>query len=250
MIKLENASFSYIEGKYIFQNINLSLPQGKTLTILGSNGIGKTTILKCIAGLFPLTEGICSIVNKNNLKPKISYVPQGKKLNISYDILDFISFGRSSLHSYFKSPTKEDYEISKEMMSKLSIGFLQNKKINEISGGELQLCYIAKALVSDPNILILDEPESNLDFKNQKIILNLLNDLSKNHNITIIMNTHFINNALNISEYCLLMKNNNCYKYGESKNILTKENLEYIYEVPVYRSYYEDNENLIGAFIV
>ena len=105
-------------------------------------------------------------------------------------------------------------------------------------------------MVSNPDIIILDEPESNLDFKNQKIILNLLDELSKKYNITIIMNTHFINNALRISDYCLLMKKDHYYIFGEKSDVLTRENLENIYEIPIYESYYNNDDKIITAFVM
>lgn len=247
MIELKNATFAYKKDKYIFKDISFKLPKGKKLSILGPNGIGKTTLLKCLTGILQFTEGECLI---DEDEKKISYVPQAKKLNISYDVLDFISFGRTPLNSFFSSPKKEDYEISKKMMELLSIEFLLGKKVNEISGGELQLCYMAKALVSDPKIIVLDEPEANLDFKNQKKILETINDLSENQKTTIIMNTHFVNNALDISDYCLLIKNANTYKYGERKEILNEENLRDIYEVPVYKGKYSLEGVLKDAFII
>ncbi|MDO5717714.1 MAG: ABC transporter ATP-binding protein [Tissierellia bacterium] len=235
---IKDASFYYDKENMIFSEINLELKEGEILSIMGSNGTGKTTLIKCISGILNLNKGSIQI----DPKKRLSYVPQAKYLNLSYNILDFISFGRYSLNSFFSKPTEEDYQISYDMMKRLSIEKLSDRSVNEISGGELQMCYIAKALVSDPHLVILDEPETNLDFKNQRKIVELLKELS-NDGRSIILNTHFLNYASKISDKCLLMGENE-HIFGFKDEILNEENLNYYFHVPIKkRSAYIDGKN-------
>ncbi|MDO5717273.1 MAG: ABC transporter ATP-binding protein [Tissierellia bacterium] len=228
---LKNASFSYDNNGWIFHGIHGEIESGEILCIMGSNGTGKTTLIKCIAGILPLTMGTIEIEPTKRL----SYVPQRKYLNLSYSVPDFICFGRYSLQSFFAKPTKEDYEKTDLVMELLHIEKLRNRTINEISGGELQMCYIAKALVSDPHIIILDEPESNLDMKNQRKIIQLLKTLSQEGK-TIILNTHYLNYASSIADRCLLMGDDG-HVFGPKEDVLTEENMEHYFGVPIKKTF-------------
>lgn len=250
MIEVKNASFAYDKANFIFEDINFKVKEGKILGVMGTNGIGKTTLLKCIAGIFHLTSGECIIRDTGNGNYNgISYVPQAKKINFSYSVLDFVSFGRAVVNSYFAKPSKEDYELSEEILKLIGISKLKEKSINSLSGGELQMCYIAKALVSDPKVLILDEPESNLDFNNQKKIINTLKTLSTKKNTTIILNTHFINHAAHLSDKCLLMGKKK-YAFGDKDTILTEERLEEYFNVPIRKAKYNGNGTLKQVYTV
>ncbi|MGJ5847092.1 ABC transporter ATP-binding protein [Enterococcus sp. G203Y] len=248
MIEVKNLSFSYKE-KSIFENISFDLKDGEILSILGPNGAGKTTLIKCLSGLLSPTNGMCMLLNKGKDKAKISYVPQAKKLNFSYNVLEFVSFGCSSMHAYFAKPSIEDFIKSKKILNDLGIAKLLKKNINEISGGELQMCYIAKALVSNPDILILDEPEANLDFKNQIKIMDLLIDISKMYNTTVIINTHFLNYAKKISDKCLIIKKGS-YKFGSPSKILKEAVLEEYYEANIKKCFFYKNGKKEESFII
>ncbi len=226
-MKIKNATFAYKNAHNVFKDINIALEKGEILSIMGSNGIGKTTLIKCIAGILKFTKGTVEF-NKN---ARVSYVPQTKYINLSYNVLDFVSFGRNGLNPYFSSPSELDYEISRKIIQKLDMVHIMDKNINEISGGELQMCYIAKSLASEPDILILDEAESNLDFKNQRKIMLLIKELA-NNGMIIILNTHYLNYAAEISNKVLLMTKKN-YRFGLKNEILNKENLEECFDVPI-----------------
>ncbi len=235
-MKIETASFAYKNGLNIFSDISFYLDKGDVLSIMGANGVGKTTLIKCIAGILNFSSGSMDI----DYSIKISYVPQSKQTNLSYNVLDFISFGRNGLNVYFAKPTNKDYEISKKIIKDLQIESLQDKNINAISGGELQMCYIAKALSSEPDILILDEAESNLDFYNQRMIIKLLKKLSDMGTI-VILNTHYINHASRISNKCLLMFDGG-HIFGNKDEVLNIQNLEKCFNVPIQKVRVDDGE--------
>jgi iron complex transport system ATP-binding protein len=120
----------------------------------------------------------------------------------------------------------------------LEIAPLAQKNINQISGGELQMCYFAKALAADPDVMILDEPESNLDFYNQAKMIEMLWRLAKERQMTIVLNTHFLHYADRISDKCLLMNKRQCM-FGDKNALLQEDILERYFQVPVRKCRYE-----------
>ncbi|MDO5725058.1 MAG: ABC transporter ATP-binding protein [Tissierellia bacterium] len=242
-MKVEDAIFYYKEHRPIFKNISFELKPGEILSIMGSNGAGKTTLIKCIANILKLNRGTIDLNGA-----KLSYVPQGKKLNLAYNVLDFVSFGRTGLNPYFASPKPKDYEMSFETLKRLNISKLSEKNINEVSGGELQMCFFAKALVSEPDILILDEPESNLDFKNQKRIIELIKELAQDGTI-VILNTHFLNYASNISNKCLLMGDGE-HEYGEVSKVLSEDNLNRYFQVDIKKTSVKIKDRIYENYII
>ncbi len=236
-MQVKNASFAYKNGEAVFEHVDLNLLKGEVLTILGANGVGKTTFIKCLAGLLKFTSGSVEMEQDTRL----SYVPQTKEIPLPYNVLDFVSFGRNGLNSYLSSPSQKDYQIAESVLKRLGIYYLFEKKMDQLSGGERQMCYIAKSLVSDPDILILDEVESNLDFKNQRKIMLLLQELAEQGK-TIILNTHYLNHAYKLSDKCLLMSKND-YKFGEKNDVLTIENLVSYFDVPIKKIESSDGES-------
>jgi len=236
---VENGFFKFKNGDYILKDINFKLEDGNILAILGPNGVGKTTLIKCISGIFKWDKGRTLIngVDIKNIKSKklwsnISYIPQKRKFLFSYTGLEMVLLGLSSRLDLFKVPSDKDRNIAIKTMEKIGIEKLQNELCSEMSGGELQMLLIARALINNPRIIILDEPESGLDFKNQIIILDLIKKLSED-GVIVIINTHYPEHALKTSDKCILLSHGGKYEIGKTKEILTKENIKNSFEVNV-----------------
>lgn len=249
MIEVNNLTFAFDNRKKLFENISFSLTKGETLCVLGPNGVGKTSLLKTLSGIYCPISGTCEIAMVGNRIARLAYVPQAKRIHFSYNVLDFISFGLISFNKMNPSVMRECDEKSKKILEILDASHLSKKDINQISGGELQLCYIAKALISDPDVLLLDEPESNLDFKNQNKIIKVLFKLSKEKNVTVILNTHFIAHAHHLADKCLLMSKEE-YFFGEKESVLTENRLSSYFNVCVKKCYFEENDAPITSFII
>lgn len=249
MIEVNKLTFAFEGRKKIFEDISFSLRKGEILCVLGSNGVGKTSLLKTLTGIYSPASGTCDISMVGNRKARLAYVPQAKRIHFSYNVLDFISFGRSLFDKINSSTIREYEEKSKKILKKLGVSYLSNKNINQISGGELQLCYIAKALISEPDILVLDEPESNLDFKNQNQIIKVLFDLSREKNVTIVLNTHFITHAYRLADKCLLMSRKD-YFFGEKEIVFDEGRLSSYFNVCVKRCHFEHNGIQEESFII
>lgn len=240
ILEVENGCFGYPKQEEILKNINLHLEKGHILSVLGPNGIGKTTLLKCMIGLLPWTSGR-SILNGTDLckmKSKdiwntISYIPQAHSFSFSYTGLEMVMLGRSSHLGLFEQPGAQEIEMAEVMMEKVSITHLAGKDCNRMSGGELQMVLIARALINEPELIILDEPETGLDFHNQILVLNMIERLAHEEGISAIMNTHYPTNAMSIADEAFMMNRKGDRFYGTTDSILNEQNISRSFDVNV-----------------
>ncbi|MGO1581458.1 MAG: ABC transporter ATP-binding protein [Peptoniphilaceae bacterium] len=230
--RIKNASFEYEQNKLILDNISFSLNEGEILAIMGSNGIGKTTLIKCIMGILELKMGQVYINDKKGKESllDIAYVPQGHKSTFSYSVMEMVLFGRAKHMSIFSLPQEKDYEIATEALKDMGIYHLKDKSCNSLSGGQLQMVMVARAIAAKPKLLILDEPESHLDFYNQVLILDTIYSLARKRRITCILNTHYPNHAIKLADKLLLLDKGD-YKIGKPLDILNSENVEKFFNV-------------------
>ena len=240
ILEVENGCFGYPKQEEILKNINLHLEKGHILSVLGPNGIGKTTLLKCMIGLLPWTSGR-SILNGTDLckmKSKdiwntISYIPQAHSFSFSYTGLEMVMLGRSSHLGLFEQPGAQEIEMAEAMMEKVGIMRLAGKDCNRMSGGELQMVLIARALINEPQLIILDEPETGLDFHNQILVLNMIERLAHEEGISAIMNTHYPTNAMGIADEAFMMNRKGDRFYGSTDSILNEQNISRSFDVNV-----------------
>lgn len=231
-LEVKNAKFFYKNDEILFKDLSFSLDSGEILAIMGPNGVGKTSLIRAICGFEKFKEGGAFLDGKNigtfekkGFWDKISYIPQKREATFAYTGLDMVVFGLASKIGSFGNPSEKDYDLAKNLMDDLGIGNLHNKLCSKISGGELQMLIIARALIKNPSLLIIDEAESGLDFKNQLKIINLLKDLAKKRGITIVFNTHYPNYALKIADKVLILREKGDYFYG-SRDIINEENIK------------------------
>lgn len=251
MLQVKNGSFSYQKGNPIFENINFSVNSGEILAILGPNGAGKTTMLRCIMGMLKWKSGESLLDGENistmpakKLWSKMAYVPQAKSVSSSYTAFEMVLLGRSSHLNAFSAPKKIDIEKTENVMDWLGIRYLAEKKCSAISGGELQMVLIARALVAEPEILILDEPESNLDFKNQLIVLNVMSELAQK-GMTCVFNTHYPAHALQRANKALLLSKGGEYVFGDTAAVVNEENIQKVFGVHAVIGEFETKETVL-----
>lgn len=239
IFSVENGQFGYGERK-ILQNISFELRDQEVMTVLGPNGVGKTTLLKCMMGLLSWEKGR-TLLNGIPLKEmktsevwsKIAYVPQSKGTALSYTAREMVLMGRSARLGLFSQPAREDLEAAEAAMELVGITHLAKKQCSRMSGGELQMVLIARALSADPQMLVLDEPESNLDFKNQLIVLETIQRLAREKGIAAIVNTHYPAHALKIADKALLLDYQGGCRYGRIGEIVNEENMQKAFHVEV-----------------
>ena len=234
ILKVENLSCGYGK-KTILENINFSTKEGELWCILGPNGVGKTTLFKSLLGLIPSKGGKILLNNKEmktlsqkEISKKISYVPQIHVPPFPFKVIEVILMGRNP---HFSGKISEkDLDVVENAMKLLNIEYLKDMPYTEISGGERQLVLIARAIAQETDILVLDEPTSNLDFGNQIKVIDYLRDLVKIGK-TVIMTSHFPDNAFLPETNLIIIGRNGFLKIGKGKDILTEDILEKIYNV-------------------
>lgn len=171
MLDIDKLSFSYDGKKNIFTDVSFSLDKGDILSILGANGSGKSTLLNCISLILRANNGSIKLngenlldINHKEISKKIGYVQQIHIPTYSYKVRDYIAMGRSPYLNLFERPRFKDYEIVDDVIKLLEIEYLKDKPYTQISGGERQKANIARVIVQEPDIIMLDEPTAHLDY--------------------------------------------------------------------------------------
>ena len=239
-MKLELLDVSCGYGqKNILNNITFSIENGKVLCILGPNGVGKSTLFKTILGFLKLQHGSIlldgeSILNwsRRRLAKSIAYVPQAQAQPSPFSVLEVVTMGRTAHLRSFESPAKKDFEIAESSLERLEILFLKNRIFSELSGGERQMVLIARALTQQPQVLVMDEPTSNLDFGNQVRVLKQIKRLAQS-GLCIVMTSHFPDHAYLCSAKVVLLQKDKSYQIGVFDEVVTEENLRKAYEIDV-----------------
>lgn len=236
MLKVNHLSFSYSKNNNVIEDVSFSLKEGQINVLLGPNGIGKSTVLKCLNGILKPNEGEIAIFDKNikeykgrELAKLVAYVEQSPHID-NLNVYETIMLGRTPYITF--SPTKEDKEIVNKVIKEIGLEDLLHRNISSLSGGEKQKVMIALALASNSKILLLDEPTANLDIKNALMIMNLIKSLTKKENLTVLISMHDISLAYNYGDYFLCMKDQSI-KYSLKKEELTSGVLEEIYDVKI-----------------
>ena len=254
-IEVKGAEFSYGKRENIFEDLNFDVEAGGIFAILGPNGCGKTTLLKSLLDMLKLRRGVIHLdgrdvrsMKRNEIGRAIGYVSQTRSSEFTYTVLQMVVMGRASHLGLFSSPSDKDFEIAREAIESVGISHLTENIYSNISGGESQLVLIARALATQPEALILDEPTSQLDFKNQMLILGTLDKLAKERAFTIVITTHFPNHALLVSHKALLF-NGKKYVVGEVEDVITEQNLKDAYGVDVRILSYDYGRGSVRAVV-
>lgn len=238
LLELKNVSCGY-KSKTVVEGISMKMESGEVLSLLGPNGVGKTTLFKTILGFLKPHGGEITLDGENirawpksKLAKAVGYVPQAHTPPFPFSVIDVVTMGRTAHLGMFSSPSKKDLAIAEESLDALDIRYLRNRIYTEISGGERQMVLIARALAQQPRMLIMDEPTSNLDFGNQVKVLEQIGRLAKN-GLGIFMTTHFPDHAFLCSTKVALLQRGSRFFAGDADEVVTEENLRSAYGVDV-----------------
>lgn len=244
-LAVDNLTFSYKKGTPVFKNISFDVAEGDVFCILGQNGAGKSTLLSCIGNLFAVDSGEIRLDGKplssmglREIAKKIGYIPQFHNPIFPFSVFDFVLMGRTPYMSALSAPKKSDRDITKRAIEAVGITHLAQKPYNEISGGERQLVMFAKVLAQEPQIILLDEPTSHLDFGNQFRILSLIEQLAKK-GFSIIMTSHFPDHAFLVSTKVGVMKDQSFIAMGCANDVITEDNMRQTYGLDVKIAFIE-----------
>ena len=258
ILRVENGSFAYKGGPQILKDINFEVEAGEILAVLGPNGSGKTTLLRCMMDMLKWGSGR-SVLDGDDIRTlpasalwsRMAYVPQAKSAATSYTAFQTVLLGRSSRIGVFSSPRREDMEIADKVMKRLGIDYLADKPCHSMSGGEFQMVLIARAMASEPELLVLDEPESSLDFKNQLIVLDTISALAA-EGVACVFNTHYPDHALQRADKSLLLYRHasadecgRVCEFGGTEEIVTEENIRKAFGVDAVIGEVETSTNVM-----
>lgn len=237
-IEVKDGTFRYSkQERIVLNNISFDAGPGDILAILGPNGAGKTTLLRCTMGLMNWQGGQTLIdgMDIRTIKPRklwqdVSYVPQARQATAAYTVEEMVLLGRTARIGQFALPGKEDLAKAEEVMERLNVTRLRRRSCSELSGGEFQMVLIARALASEPKVLILDEPESNLDFKNQLLVLDTMSQLAAD-GMTCLFNTHYPAHALRRASKALMLSHDGSYRFGPTREVVTQGSIARVFGV-------------------
>ena len=236
LLSVRNLKCGY-DGKVVLPDISFDLASGELLVMLGPNGVGKTTLFKTILGLIPKLDGSVLLSGKpfeghgSNAK-RIAYVPQAHVPAFPFAVEEIVLMGRTPRLTTFETPSDSDRRLAEEVLDELGLLHLAKRAYTEMSGGERQLILVARALVQELDILVMDEPASNLDFGNQAKLLKILSSLTKERNLAVLMTTHNPDHALLVADSALLFTSGTCV-HGPVGEVITEESLSLAYNTPI-----------------
>ena len=220
MIEAKNLTISY--DKKVIDNISFKIEEGKVNILMGRNGSGKSTILNAISG-------IKSYEGEIKTDGKVSYLNQNINSKAKFTVFDTILLGKvADLSLRITDNDKKDVE---KILDLLDIREYKDKYINRLSGGEVQKVFIGQALVANPKILLLDEPVSALDLKNQYDIMRIIKDLTEKLNLTTLISLHQIALIEKFADNIILIDNNKIYRQGQSKEVMDEVMFRDIFEM-------------------
>lgn len=235
MIAIVGAGHWFIPGQWLFKDLSISVPDGTITAILGSNGRGKTTLLRAVCGTLALRQG--TVIRPGS----IGYVPQANTV-ASYSALEMVLLGRSRRLGRFGAPSRNDVDIAIACLDEVGLAAVAERRYDYLSGGQRQLVLLARALATECQALIFDEPASALDLANQGVVLRLMHRLATSRGISIMFTTHDPGHALAVADSALMLFGNDSYVFGSVGESLNEANLARLYGVATKRISFSEGD--------
>lgn len=251
LLELEEVSFAYGE-KPVFEHISYRLEPGTLCCLMGQNGCGKSTLLDCILGEHVPQQGKIRLLGREiqtyrsqDLAKQLSYVPQVHQRSFPYTVRQIVLMGRTAHSGFFSGPDADSEALAEEALALVGISALAERPYTQISGGEMQLTLLARALVQQTPLILMDEPTAHLDFRNELIFLQTVVRLMREKKTAVLLATHspnqpfyFANQGVRVE--VAAMRQGALFAVGAPKEVLTEENIRKIYGIEALRLSHED----------
>ena len=238
-LEVKDAHCGYEKGEAVQRYVNFSVRSGEVCCVLGPNGCGKSTVFKSVLGILPLQSGKVTVDgddistwSASRLADTMAYVSQNHRPPFPYQVKDVVMLGRINKVGHMGLPSANDYHIVENAMIDMGVYHLREKVYTEISGGELQLVMIARAIAQQPNILVLDEPTAALDYGNVVRVIEKVRSLAEK-GYAVVMTTHSPDHAFMCNSSVVLLQKDNPMKFGRAVDIITEKNMKQAYGVNV-----------------
>jgi iron complex transport system ATP-binding protein len=222
--------------KQVLRNVTFEVEAGEFFVVIGPNGSGKTSLVKTIAGLTRPTSGAVELLgrpqgsySRREFSRKVAVVSQHVPTDFPFRVAETVLMGRSPHLRLWQTETEEDRQLAEEAMRFTDVLHLADRRLDQLSGGERQLVFIARAVCQSPQLLLLDEPTAALDPAHQIKILDLMEQLRSRHQVTVIMVSHDLNLAAMYGDRLLLLAEGEVASLGTPRQVLTYQQLERTY---------------------
>ncbi|MEP6648968.1 MAG: ABC transporter ATP-binding protein [Lapillicoccus sp.] len=227
MLELRDIGFAYAAQEWVFRGVSFGLEPGTVTSVLGPNGRGKTTLVRCAAGLLDPQEG------EVRREAPTGFVPQARGTAFAFPVREMVVMGRAAHVGVFAVPGRRDRAAADAAMDRVGIVDLADRAFPTLSGGEQQLVLVARAVASGHPVMVLDEPATGLDLRNQGVVLALVRSLADD-GLTVLLTTHHPDHALFVSDAVVLMRGPRDVRHGRAADLLSEAELSALYGVPVH----------------
>ena len=251
MISIREAEYRYGQGFHL-QPVSIEIERGSFTVLAGPNGSGKSTLFSLINGIAKPTAGSVSLdgreiseIGDKERARIMGMVAQRNGINFDYTVEELVSMGRYPYQGIFSGETSHDREVISGVIDRLDLAGYSNRRISTLSGGEYQRVLLARVIVQQTEVLLLDEPGNHLDLKHQTLLLNLLRE-EVDSGKTVVAVLHDLNQAVHYGDYGMLLDNGHCIASGVPRDFLTSELIKDVFDVELteYRS--EDGGLMYG----
>jgi iron complex transport system ATP-binding protein len=239
MLEVRNITINYA-AKSVVRDVAFQLDSGKIVALLGANGAGKTTILKSLNGGLPVAKGEILLDKKpiasfsrREIARKIAVIAQETETKFPVSVLEFVLSGRFAHGAAFGWETENDLRIVADCLAQCDLANYETRLMNQLSGGERQRAVLSRALATEAEILLLDEPTANLDLSHQALMFRLIEQRCAENGAAAVLVTHDLNLAAEFADEILLVHNGEISAKGKPNQVLTEENLAKVFNVRV-----------------
>ena len=234
-ISVQNLNHAF-DGRTVLEDVAFDVEAGRFFIIIGPNGSGKTTLLKLLVGLLPLKSGHIHILSRNitrysarALSQRVAYVPQSAPVEFPFSVMQIVLMGRAPHLGLLGFEGPQDLEIARDAMAITGVEHLADRRLDQLSGGEQQRVFIARAICQQPKILLLDEPTAALDLSHQVRLMDLMERLKNEQGVTVVMVSHDLNMAAMYADRLLLLSRGKVARMGTPGQVVDFALLEKVY---------------------
>lgn len=239
MLEVSNLSFDY-NTRPVLHDIAFSVQPGTICGLLGPNASGKTTLFKCMNGILKPKKGDVLIsgrkiatLSRRAIATLMAVVPQHAAAAFSFTALQMVVMAKAATLGLFGRPSKKNYQDAENSLDELGVAHLKHRPFNALSGGERQIVLLARALFQSPSILLLDEPTAHLDFKNQHLIMEMVQEITRTRGLTSVVTLHDPNLASRYCSQMVMLKHGKVHRQGMAEEVFEEKALESMYGIKV-----------------
>jgi iron complex transport system ATP-binding protein len=244
-MRAEGLSYTYPNGHRAFEGVSFDLAAGEVLCLLGPNGSGKSTLLNCLSGVFAPTQGEVWLegvrlreFSSRQIARRVAYARQTGTVSYAYRVVDYVAMGRTPHLGLFDRPHEADLGRAREALAMVGAADLEDAYVTELSGGQLQLANVARAVAQEPRVILLDEPTSALDYGNQIGVLNLVRLLARK-GYAVVMTTHNPDHPILLKSTVAVLGGAGGFAVGPASEVVNSERLSSLYGTDLVVPYVE-----------